>query len=203
MRPTRRRDGGCYLVCIEMPVVYFKRYRMQFDFIEREIPNEKRSSRLEYLDWDERLVVQHGLAKWESFRREMDVSVFPCLGNKEGCKKLMRDLANRDNFVPEATWLALDREPGARTGRAIGTIQGLRTNALVGSIQNIGVIPDFRGKGVGRELIRHALVGFRDVGCRYVNLEVTIHNLGAIRLYESIGFRHLETVFKVGNVPFS
>ncbi len=55
-------------------------------------------------------------------------------------------------------------------GQAVGTIQGLRTNADLGSIQNIGVVPDFRGKGVGRELIRRALVGFREVGCRFVKL---------------------------------
>ena len=83
----------------------------------------------------------------------------------------------------------------------VGTIQGLRLNAIEGAIQNVGVVPQFRGMGVGRELIQLALQGFREIGCAKVNLEVTIHNTGAIRLYESVGFRYIETVFKVGNVP--
>lgn len=184
-----------------MPFVYFKRYRMQFDLDEIAIPRPEIRSSIDYLDWDDRLVAQHGLAKWESFRKEMDANVFPCLGEKEGCKQLMRDISRRENFVPEATWLAVHHEEGSRYGRAVGTIQGLRSSVVTGAIQNIGVIPSYRGKGIGRELICRALAGFQSIGCRQVNLEVTIHNLGAIRLYESIGFRTIETVFKVGNVP--
>ena len=113
----------------------------------------------------------------------------------------MRDIAKRENFVPESTWLAVQRDQQDRFGLAVGTIQGLRVSADFGAIQNIGVLPSFRGMGVGRELIRRNLIGFRDVGCRKVQLEVTIHNFGAIRLYESMGFRRAETVFKIGNVP--
>ncbi|MCU0715580.1 MAG: GNAT family N-acetyltransferase [Pirellula sp.] len=188
-----------------MPIVYFKRYRMHFDLratpIPAEFPREKARDSIVYLGWDERLVAQHGLAKWESFRREMDVNVFPCLGDRDGCKQLMRDIAKRENFVPESTWLAVQRDQHDRFGLAVGTIQGLRVSADFGAIQNIGVLPSFRGMGVGRELIRRNLIGFRDVGCRKVQLEVTIHNFGAIRLYESMGFRRAETVFKIGNVP--
>ncbi|XZE42788.1 GNAT family N-acetyltransferase [Pirellulaceae bacterium SH467] len=186
-----------------MPVVYFKRYRMHFDLRETPMPEERPRASIDYLGWDERLVAHHGLAKWESFRREMDVNVFPCLGDREGCKQLMRDIARRDNFVPESTWLAVQRNEQDRFGIALGTIQGLRVSADLGAIQNIGVLPAYRGLGIGRELIRRNLLGFRDVGCRNVQLEVTIHNFAAIRLYESIGFQRVETVFKIGNVPVS
>jgi len=114
----------------------------------------------------------------------------------------MRDISLRDNFVPEATWLAM-ADPEGKPEVPVGTIQGLRLNAIEGAIQNVGVVPLFRGMGLGRELIQRALQGFRDTGCLKVNLEVTIHNTGAIRLYESMGFRYVETVFKVGNVPVS
>ena len=167
------------------------------------MPEERTRASIDYLGWDERLVAHHGLAKWESFRREMDVNVFPCLGDREGCKQLMRDIARRDNFVPESTWLAVQRNEQDRFGIALGTIQGLRVSADLGAIQNIGVLPAYRGLGIGRELIRRNLLGFRDVGCRNVQLEVTIHNFAAIRLYESIGFQRVETVFKIGNVPVS
>ncbi len=183
-----------------MTLVYFKRFRMQFDLLETPIPPPLRSPGIDFLEWDERLIHPHGLAKWESFRREMDVNVFPCLGDRDGCRQLMRDISRRDNFVPEATWLAQVNERPNQQGRSVGTIQGLRGSQDLGSIQNIGVVPEYRGKGIGRELIRRNLEGFRSVGCRKVQLEVTIHNFGAIQLYESIGFRKIETVFKVGHV---
>ncbi len=183
-----------------MAVVYFKRYRMQFDLYETVLPAETKIPQIEFLDWDERLVGGHGMAKWESFRKEMDVNVFPCLGDRDGCRQLMRDISRRDSFVPEATWLAANRDVADRATRPVGTIQGIRASADLGAIQNIGVIPDYRGKGIARELIRRNLEGFKQVGCRLVQLEVTIHNYGAMQLYESIGFRVHETVFKVGTV---
>jgi GNAT superfamily N-acetyltransferase len=183
-----------------MPVVYFKRYKMQIDllrFAQTHVPGE---SVLRFVPWSERVLGQHALAKWDSFRLEIDANVFPCLGDRDGCRQLIRDISLRTNFVPEATWLAM-ADPEGKPEVPVGTIQGLRLNALEGAIQNIGVVPQFRGLGIGRELLQRALQGFRETGCIKVNLEVTVHNTGAIRLYESIGFHCIETVFKVGNVP--
>ena len=183
-----------------MPVVYFKRHKMQIDLLKfdrRHIPSE---SVFRFVPWSEKVLGQHALAKWDSFRLEIDANVFPCLGDRDGCRQLMRDISLRANFVPEATWLAI-ADPEGKPEVPVGTIQGLRLNAIEGAIQNVGVVPQFRGMGLGRELLQLALQGFRETGCGKVNLEVTIHNTGAIRLYESIGFRYVETVFKVGNVP--
>ena len=185
-----------------MPVVYFKRYKMQIDLEQADLSFEPPQSEIQYFPWSDKMMGFHSLAKWESFRFEMDATVFPCLGNRDGCRQLMRDLTQRSNFVPEATWLALSIASGVPDS-PVGTIQGLQIDNRLGAIQNIGVVPVFRGKGVGKRLLVLALRGFRDTGCKRVNLEVTIHNLGAIRLYESIGFQTVETVFKVGNVPVS
>jgi ribosomal protein S18 acetylase RimI-like enzyme len=152
-------------------------------------------SPVQWLPWNHRLSGHHAHAKWESFRNEMDASVFACLADREGCRQLMRDLSHRADFVPEATWLAIGKnEAGLDT--PLATIQGLRSGPVQGSIQNIGVVPNWRGRGLGNELIRRCLAGFRDTGCRNVTLEVTTHNLAAIRLYESVGFRSVQTVFK-------
>ena len=43
--------------------------------------------------------------KFSSFCYEIDANVFPCLGNREGCYRLMREIARRDGFLPNATWL--------------------------------------------------------------------------------------------------
>ena len=54
-------------------------------------------------------------------------------------------------------------------------------------VLGIGVLPDFRGKGVGAALIHAAL----EEGCkRYVRIELTVRaeNARAIALYEKFGF---------------
>jgi [ribosomal protein S18]-alanine N-acetyltransferase len=187
-----------------MSVVYFKRYKMQIhlpaQFADRSAGID---SKIRFLPWNEQFLGMHSVAKWESFRREIDANIFPCLGNKEGCRQLMRDLALKSNFIPEATWLLVRQNASSIPDEPIGTIQGLRINAKEGAIQNIGIVPKWRGHGLGSLLIAKSLMGFGDVGCDCVNLEVTMHNTAAIRLYESLGFQKLQTVFKVGNVPMN
>jgi hypothetical protein len=186
--------------------IFYKRYRMQIDLASlpdsawEENSLQSTHSPIAWLTWHPRLVGLHARAKWESFRNEMDGNVFPCLADHEGCKQLMRDITSKSNFVPEATWLAVC-QPGSQEETVIGTIQGLQTSPALGAIQNIGVVPAWRGRGIGRELIRRSLQGFRDAGCRIVTLEVTVHNLAAIRLYQTMGFVYAETVFKYGVVP--
>ena len=182
-----------------MAVVYFKRHKMQIDLLKFDRTHASGESLFRFIPWSDKVLGQHALAKWDSFRLEIDANVFPCLGDRDGCWQLMRDISLRSNFVPEATWLAM-AHPEGKLEVPAGTIQGLRLNIIEGAIQNVGVVPQFRGLGLGSELIQRALQGFREIGCMKVNLEVTIHNTGAIRLYESIGFRYIETVFKVGNV---
>jgi len=192
-----------YSVCrFPMSVVYFKRFKMQIDLALVDFSTQREEIDFRFEPWSDKSLGQHALAKWDSFRLEIDANVFPCLGDRDGCRQLMRDISQRDNFVPEATWLALADIPG-KPELPVGTIQGLRLDTVEGAIQNVGVVPQFRGKGLGRELLFRALAGFQGIGCLKANLEVTIHNTGAIRLYESIGFRYVETVFKVGNVPIS
>ncbi len=190
-----------------MAVTYIKRYRMELR-LDR-LPAELRQTQLppvgfEIVPWSPRLTNQHAEVKWASFRDEIDVHVFPCLGERDGCRRLMREISNRNDFVPEATWLANRTGPPDKSlPTAIGTIQGLKVSAREGAIQNLGVHPDFRDLGVGRALLMAALNGFAEVGCRYVHLEVTVQNTAAIRLYERFGFHRVETLFKISEVQFA
>lgn len=55
-------------------------------------------------------------------------------------------------------------------------------------IMTIGVLPDARGRGVGRLLLRDLLDAARRAGTRRVFLEVRASNDAAISLYTSHGF---------------
>ena len=58
-------------------------------------------------------------------------------------------------------------------------------------ILNIAVHPDFRKIGIGEMLLRDCLGYSKNNKMKYAILEVRTSNIGAIKLYEKIGFRTL------------
>lgn len=58
-------------------------------------------------------------------------------------------------------------------------------------INNIAVHPDWRGRSVGRALLRRMLEEGRETGCRVALLEVRPSNTAARALYESEGFAQI------------
>jgi ribosomal-protein-alanine N-acetyltransferase len=93
--------------------------------------------------------------------------------------------------------------PGQSTPEYCGTIQGLSDRHGYGAVQNLGVTPMHRSRGLGTALLFQALNGFRAVGLRRVYLEVTAQNTGAIRLYLALGFRRVKTVYKAAEVAYA
>lgn len=78
-----------------------------------------------------------------------------------------------------------------REERIIGWSAGLvrrHKSRRTGRIYNVAVHPDFRGRGIGRRLLRQAVDSFTDDGIQSVYLEVRDDNEVAIRLYRSLGF---------------
>lgn len=72
-------------------------------------------------------------------------------------------------------------------GRVIG--HGiLSAGAGEAHLLNLCVHPDFRCRGIGRQMLLHLLDKARGLGARAVFLEVRPSNPGAIRLYQSQGF---------------
>lgn len=178
---------------------YFKRFRMEVDLRSQSaaagacppLPAGYR-----FVPWNEALVDVHARTKFRSFRDEIDAVVFPCLGEIEGCRRLMREIRNKPGFLPAATWLiACGNAP--EDLQWCGTIQAVVDAHGVGTIQNIGIIPGHRGRGLGTCLIQQALAGFRHHALRRGSLEVTADNGRAVRLYQRLGFRRVKTVYKV------
>jgi ribosomal protein S18 acetylase RimI-like enzyme len=183
-------------------VTYFKRYRMEIDLRGRNLAARLPPGYLA-LPWDAGLLSAHGQTKYESFRGEIDSNLFPCLSTAEGCERLMRELAAKDSFLPEATWLLEFCGAGIGRREFCGTIQGLRLDARRGGIQNVGVTRFHRGRGLGEQLLLLSLAGFQHVGLRKVALEVTAENTSATKLYERCGFRRIKTLYKAIEVVWA
>ena len=52
----------------------------------------------------------------------------------------------------------------------------------------VGLLPPFRGRGIGRQLIEKTLDAARDRGLSRIELTVRKDNANAIALYQKIGF---------------
>lgn len=177
---------------------YFKRFRMECDLRESLPEARLVPAGYELVPFRTDLLREHATAKYESFRSELDVNVFPCLGRRDGCLRLMREIASRPAFVPEATWLLRFRDDQGRF-QPIGTIQGLQMEGW-GAIQNLGIAAEHRGHGLGTILLMKAAAGFWNVGIKRIHLEVTTENTAAIRLYERLGFKRAKVVYKAADV---
>lgn len=180
-----------------MDSTYFKRYRMEVDVtvprLAAALPPGYR-----FVPWNEAVLDVHARTKFRSFRDEIDSIVFPCLGNLEGCRRLMREIRNKPGFLPNATWLVAHGST-PESLQWCGTIQGIAERSGLGMIQNIGIVPGHRGLHLGTSLIERALAGFRMHGIGRVSLEVTADNARAVRLYQRLGFRRTRTVYKVSD----
>lgn len=172
-----------------MAITYYKRFRMEVE-LDGLGPPPRLPQEFRFVRWEESLIDRHAEVKFLSFRDELDALVFPSLGDRHGCQRLMREIRRKPGFLPEATWLI-----GCPEG-FIATIQGVVDRGLVGSIQNVGVVPGYRGLGLGRALIRQALSGFGGAGVERVFLEVTAENAGAVRIYRELGFRKAKTLYR-------
>jgi ribosomal protein S18 acetylase RimI-like enzyme len=201
-----------------MALTYFKRYRMEFDLARLDGRRDRLPEGYRFVPWHVGLLEAHATTKYESFRHEIDANVFSCLGEYEGCYRLMTEISRKEGFLPQATWLLAyaepsadaglgnDHDPWARVGHIdsfspgsltfCGTVQGIEDRFGYGAIQNLGVVPEHRGRGLGSVLLMKALEGFRRAGLKRAYLEVTAQNEGAVRLYRRLGFSKARTVYK-------
>jgi mycothiol synthase len=70
--------------------------------------------------------------------------------------------------------------------------QDLPTSRNKGRIYMLGVDPDFRNRGLGRELLRAGLSHLKSKGREIIDITVDSKNDAAVSLYESEGFRLYE-----------
>lgn len=176
-------------------VKYFKRHRMELSLRHPLPPVPTLPAGYEWLPWDDSLLALHAETKFNSFAGHDDALVFPSLGTRAGCHDLMGAIRFRVGFVPQATWLLCGPEGCA------GTVQGLRDDDGHGGIQNLGVVPECRGIGLGRALLLQALHGFASVRLPRAFLEVTATNSAAVRLYRSLGFRAAKVFYRAVELP--
>jgi ribosomal protein S18 acetylase RimI-like enzyme len=74
-------------------------------------------------------------------------------------------------------------------GRILGFLNVKALDNKRGEIRTLGLLPEARGKGLGKVLLAQALTILRDEGCDHFELTVAAANQSALTLYENFGFR--------------
>jgi ribosomal protein S18 acetylase RimI-like enzyme len=100
----------------------------------------------------------------------------------------------RERLVPALreqpnTLALLARDGNAPVGLAVCFFgfSTFRASPLL-NVHDLAVIPDYRGRGIGRALLKEVETRARDRGCCKLTLEVQDDNLTARGLYDSFGF---------------
>ena len=78
---------------------------------------------------------------------------------------------------------------GVRPAGYCWTVKVPSENGVRGMIGMVGVMPDYRGKGMSRHILQAGMKYLRSAGMREICLEVDEGNNPAVRLYKSIGFK--------------
>ena len=170
-------------------ISYFKRFKMEVDLVRMPAAPALPEG-FSWVPWDTYLLDAHAETLHGCFCEEIDSTVFASLGSRNGCQYLMTEISRKPGFLAEATWLLTCPDGYC------GTVQGVRERSGMGAIQNLGVLPSYRGRGLGSAMLMQSLRGFYQVGLGRAYLEVTAQNDAAVRLYSRLGFRRRKTVYK-------
>ena len=100
-----------------------------------------------------------------------------CFSDPWSLKSVSSELNN-----PLSLWLVAEDN---------GTVAGyVGSQSVLGEadMMNIAVAPDFRRRGIGRQLVKRLISALNDRGTHVLLLEVRASNEAAISLYEELGF---------------
>lgn len=110
--------------------------------------------------------------------------------------KFLQRLTNED-LSPEYSWVAFSNE------KPIGLIlNGIRSinGELVAWNGGTAVAPEFRGKGLGKQLVEKSLETYLKFNVNQCYLEAISNNTSAIRLYENLNYKTIDSLcFYKGN----
>ncbi|HOJ45836.1 MAG: GNAT family N-acetyltransferase [Bacillota bacterium] len=83
----------------------------------------------------------------------------------------------------------LEHIPGKIGGFIWCKIYDTNEYGIFGSVEQIYLIPELRGKGFGKKLMEKGEEYFAERGAQSIKLLVTISNSAAVSLYQSLGYK--------------
>ncbi|MEO2035191.1 MAG: GNAT family N-acetyltransferase [Planctomycetaceae bacterium] len=174
---------------------HYKRLRMQLD-LQKSLAAPQLPDGYHFVPWQPLIQERHAQVQWRAFRNDVDGQLFHCLSSLAGCRRLLRDTVEHTQFSMSGTWLVQFQPEPDWPADDCAMIQGLVRSGMTGAIQNLGVVPEHRGFGLGRAALLKSLHGFRSSGVRRATLEVTANNQQAVQLYLTLGFQVARILYR-------
>lgn len=100
-----------------------------------------------------------------------------------------------EGFSPGCVWV--------QEGRVVGNATLRRAPAFGRGyiVGNVGVLPEYRGRGIARRLMEACLDQAREAGGEWLALEVRVDNAPARQLYQRLGFQQTGAVAQFRREP--
>lgn len=129
---------------------------------------------------------------WEDIAAWIELDAVAFSGHWGAAPLTLADIlaiTRRPDFDPGGLWFA--EIGGKLIGQALAR-HSSRAQAIMGTpigrIEDVAVLPAYRGRGVGRALLLAAMNYLWGRGCRAIELTVDAENADARRLYDALGF---------------
>ena len=145
-----------------------------------------------FYPWEERWAEEIAHLVAAAYRGHVDSDINDQYRTIPGARHFLTNIVRFPgcgNFSAASSRVVVDN----RTGRVCGACLTSLVSGNSGHVTQLCVLPAVRGARLGYELLRRSLVHLADMGCTTVSLTVTCSNVGAIRLYESVGFHTIST----------
>jgi mycothiol synthase len=107
-------------------------------------------------------------------------------------EEIVRQAHSRPSFDPADIAVVAPRGAPERLVAFCRTTPAERDGTLTGEVHLIGVLPEWRGRGLGRELLRWGVAHLRAKAVDEITLAVETTNTRALSLYERNGFARVQ-----------
>jgi len=176
----------------------FQSYDRQFLFLSipaAGLETDAGDSLWRMAEWDGQYFQMAAELILTSYRGHVDSEISDQYRSQAGAVRFLENIIRFPGcgtFLPEASLLAFSSGSSAAS-QLCGVILTSIVSDRVAHITQLCVAPEQRGRGLGRNMIGHAVRILRQRGFQGATLTVTLANTRAIQLYRSLGFRTLTT----------
>jgi ribosomal protein S18 acetylase RimI-like enzyme len=158
----------------------------------------ERLSRYRAISFDDEIRIFHWGPVWfdstaeliaKVYRDHVDSFINDQYKSAQGAERFLRNIVNYPgcgSFQHEASFVAL-----APSGEVLGCVIATRVAPETGHIAQLCAASNYKGRGLGYELLRRSMLALHSGGCREVSLTVTESNQRAQRLYARMGFHSI------------
>ncbi|PFG12232.1 GNAT family N-acetyltransferase [Bacillus sp. es.036] len=100
---------------------------------------------------------------------------------------------SEEEFPEEASLGGMDVFLAECNQSVIGKVH-IEVQNGVGGIYGLGVLPEYRGKGYGRDILMKAIQELKEKQAQQIMLQVAVKNKNALNLYQTCGFKETSTM---------